>query len=143
MPQNQVKDAVARLVTGIHRAVFTASGGRVAGNLMRMPVVMLTTTGRKSGKQRTTMLTSPVQELGRLALLNVQVRLPLTDPLQSKLIRLLVTLGPRCSNARTLCPIEHPILDPGRISVYSHSASQGVNFPDDMTLCQSADRWIA
>ena len=62
MPQNQVKDAVAKLVTGIHRVVFTASGGRVGGRLMRMPVVMLTTTGRKSGKRRTTMLTSPVQE---------------------------------------------------------------------------------
>ena len=62
MLQNQVKDAAARLVTGIHRAVFTASGGRVGGRVMRMPVVMLTTTGRKSGKRRTTMLTSPVQE---------------------------------------------------------------------------------
>jgi len=62
MLQNQVKDAAAKLVTGIHRAVFTASGGRVGGRVMRMPVVMLTTTGRKSGKRRTTMLTSPVQE---------------------------------------------------------------------------------
>ena len=62
MIQNQVKDAAAKLVTGIHRAVFTASGGRVGGRVMRMPVVMLTTTGRKSGKRRTTMLTSPVQE---------------------------------------------------------------------------------
>ena len=62
MLQNQVKDAAARLVTGIHRAVFTASGGRVGGRVLRMPVVMLTTTGRKSGKRRTTMLTSPVQE---------------------------------------------------------------------------------
>src|SRR5438132_133697 len=68
MLQNQVKDAAARLVTGIHRAVFTASGGRVGGRVMRMPVVMLTTTGRKSGKRRTTMLTSPVQEDGRVVL---------------------------------------------------------------------------
>jgi deazaflavin-dependent oxidoreductase (nitroreductase family) len=68
MLQKQVKDTVARLVTGIHRAVFTASGGRVAGKLMRMPVVMLTTTGRKSGKRRTTMLTSPVQDGGNVVL---------------------------------------------------------------------------
>jgi deazaflavin-dependent oxidoreductase (nitroreductase family) len=33
-----------------------------------MPVVMLTTTGRKSGRQRTTMLTSPVQEGERVVL---------------------------------------------------------------------------
>lgn len=32
------------------------------GNMAGMPVVMLTTTGRKSGQPRTTMLTSPVQD---------------------------------------------------------------------------------
>lgn len=56
------KDAVARLVTGLHEQVFRTTKGRVAGSALGMPVVMLTTTGRKSGKPRTTMLTSPVRD---------------------------------------------------------------------------------
>lgn len=56
------KDVVARLVTGFHEAVFRVSNGRVGNKGFGMPVVMLTTTGRKSGKRRTTMLTSPTQD---------------------------------------------------------------------------------
>lgn len=56
------KDAVFRLWTGVHEFAFKASGGRLLNTALGMPVVMLTTTGRKSGKSRTTMLTSPVQE---------------------------------------------------------------------------------
>lgn len=56
------KDVVARLVTGFHQAVFRVSNGRVGNKGFGMPVVMLTTTGRKSGKRRTTMLTSPTQD---------------------------------------------------------------------------------
>lgn len=58
----QPKDVVARLVTGFHEQVFKATKGRVAGSAFGMPVVMVTTTGRKSGKPRTTMLTSPVHD---------------------------------------------------------------------------------
>jgi deazaflavin-dependent oxidoreductase (nitroreductase family) len=56
------KDVVARLVTGFHEAVFRVSNGRIGDRGFGMPVVMLTTTGRKSGKRRTTMLTSPTQD---------------------------------------------------------------------------------
>lgn len=55
------KDTVARYVTGFHRSVFKATNGRLLGRMAGMPVVMLTTTGRKSGKPRTTMLTSPAR----------------------------------------------------------------------------------
>jgi deazaflavin-dependent oxidoreductase (nitroreductase family) len=50
-----------RAVTKLHRQVFRATGGRVAGKALGMPVVILTTTGRTSGKPRDTMLTSPLQ----------------------------------------------------------------------------------
>jgi len=40
----------------------------VAGKLMGMPVVKLTTTGRKSGRPRTTMLTSPAKDGDNLVL---------------------------------------------------------------------------
>lgn len=62
------KDAAAKVVTGFHRVVFRATKGRVAGRMFSMPVVLLTTTGRKSGRRRETMLTSPVQEDGRVVL---------------------------------------------------------------------------
>lgn len=49
-----------RIVTGLHRGVFELSHGRIGGRLGAMTVVELTTTGRKSGKKRTTMLTAPL-----------------------------------------------------------------------------------
>jgi deazaflavin-dependent oxidoreductase (nitroreductase family) len=51
-----------RAVTGFHRSVFRASNGRLGNRGYGMPVLELTTTGRKSGRRRTTMLTSPVQD---------------------------------------------------------------------------------
>ena len=44
------------------KACFERAGGRIAGKAFGMPVLVLTTTGRKSGEPRSTMLTSPVQD---------------------------------------------------------------------------------
>jgi deazaflavin-dependent oxidoreductase (nitroreductase family) len=63
-----MKDVTVRSLTGIHRAVFRASKGRLANTGFRMPVVELTTVGRKSGKRRSTMLTAPVQDGDNLVL---------------------------------------------------------------------------
>src|SRR5437660_6035239 len=57
-----VKDLTAKVIFGLHKRIFVTTGGRIGGKAFGMPVIMLITTGRKSGKQRTTMLTSPVQE---------------------------------------------------------------------------------
>lgn len=46
----------------IHRILLRVSGGRAGWTAMEMPVLELTTTGRKSGQPRSVMLTSPVQE---------------------------------------------------------------------------------
>jgi deazaflavin-dependent oxidoreductase (nitroreductase family) len=54
------KDLIFKVFTGIHRAVYDLSNGKVAGKTMGMPVLKLTTVGRKSGDRRTTMLTSPL-----------------------------------------------------------------------------------
>ena len=40
-----------------HGSVYRASGGRLLGRVAGMPVLLLTTTGRGSGKQRTAALT--------------------------------------------------------------------------------------
>jgi deazaflavin-dependent oxidoreductase (nitroreductase family) len=51
-----------KAMNGFHRVVLKLSGGRLGWNASSMPVVELTTTGRKSGRPHTVMLTSPVQE---------------------------------------------------------------------------------
>ena len=55
-------DIVFKLVTRFHRAVFDVSKGKLLGKASGMPVVKLTTIGRKSGQRRFTMLTSPLVE---------------------------------------------------------------------------------
>jgi deazaflavin-dependent oxidoreductase (nitroreductase family) len=55
-------DMVLKTMNGVHRALLTISGGRFGWQASGMPVVELTTTGRKSGQPRSVMLTSPVQE---------------------------------------------------------------------------------
>jgi deazaflavin-dependent oxidoreductase (nitroreductase family) len=62
------KDRMGKFLNTIHRSVFKATNGRVMGKFYGMPVVMLTTTGRKTGKERTTMLTSPLQEDGKIVI---------------------------------------------------------------------------
>jgi deazaflavin-dependent oxidoreductase (nitroreductase family) len=63
-----MKDLMARVGNVLHRGIVKSTGGRVGGTGFGMPVVILTTTGRKSGKQRTTMLTTPVHDERRVVL---------------------------------------------------------------------------
>ena len=51
-----------KTMNAVHRGVLKVSGGRLGWDAQNMPVVELTTTGRKSGRPHTVMLTSPVQE---------------------------------------------------------------------------------
>lgn len=51
-----------RTMNKAHRALMKATGGRVGWRAVGMPVLELTTTGRRSGKQHTIMLTSPVRD---------------------------------------------------------------------------------
>ena len=45
-----------KLFSRIHVFLYQASGGRIGGRFKAAPVLLLTTTGRKSGKRRTTPL---------------------------------------------------------------------------------------
>jgi len=56
------KDVVARILTGVHEQAFRASQGRLGGSAFGMPVVRLTTIGRRSGQPRATMLTAPMHD---------------------------------------------------------------------------------
>ncbi len=55
-------DLQLKLMNGVHRALLAVSFGHLGWNALGMPVLELTTTGRKSGQPRSVMLTSPWQE---------------------------------------------------------------------------------
>jgi deazaflavin-dependent oxidoreductase (nitroreductase family) len=57
-----LKDTAFKLGTALHRGILRLSGGRIGGKGYGMPVVILTTTGRKSGQPRETVLTAPIHE---------------------------------------------------------------------------------
>jgi deazaflavin-dependent oxidoreductase (nitroreductase family) len=46
----------------VHRTLLRISGGHLGWQTANMPVVELTTTGRKSGRPHTVLLTSPVRD---------------------------------------------------------------------------------
>jgi deazaflavin-dependent oxidoreductase (nitroreductase family) len=46
----------------VHRRILKLTRGRVGWHAYGMPMLELTTTGRKSGEKRTTMLSSPLQQ---------------------------------------------------------------------------------
>ena len=56
-PREQMRRFLIRAMSGAHGSVYRASRGRLLGHLAGMPVLLLTTTGRRSGKRRTVTLT--------------------------------------------------------------------------------------
>src|SRR3954452_24501107 len=55
-------DLALKTMNAVHRTALKLTGGRLGWTAGGMPVVELTTTGRKSGQPRTVMLTSPYQD---------------------------------------------------------------------------------
>lgn len=55
-------DLFLKNMNRVHRVIRAASFGKVGWVAANMPVLELTTTGRKSGEARTVLLTSPVQK---------------------------------------------------------------------------------
>lgn len=55
-------DLSLKTMNAVHRTALMLTGGRLGWSVGGMPVVELTTIGRKSGEPRTVMLTSPYQE---------------------------------------------------------------------------------
>jgi deazaflavin-dependent oxidoreductase (nitroreductase family) len=62
------KDAIFKVITKFHEVVFDLTKGKIAGKASGMPVLKLTTIGRKSGQPRSTMLTTPLQEGDKVVL---------------------------------------------------------------------------
>ncbi|WP_300009017.1 nitroreductase/quinone reductase family protein [Pseudonocardia sp.] len=57
-------DFVLKAMNTAHRALLKITGGRVGYDAMGMPVLELTTIGRRSGEPRSVMLTAPLEENG-------------------------------------------------------------------------------
>jgi deazaflavin-dependent oxidoreductase (nitroreductase family) len=55
-------DSFLKMMNAVHRAALTVSGGRLGWTASNMPVLELTTTGRKSGRRHAVMLTSPIRD---------------------------------------------------------------------------------
>lgn len=55
-------DLTLKAMNRVHRILLGVTGGRLGWSAGGMPVIELTTTGRRSGQPRTTLLTSPYQE---------------------------------------------------------------------------------
>ena len=62
-------DLVMKSMSRAHRAVLTISRGRIGWSLGSLTAVELHTTGRSTGKRRSTMLTSPVHDDKRYVLI--------------------------------------------------------------------------
>jgi deazaflavin-dependent oxidoreductase (nitroreductase family) len=56
----RVKDRLLHARSALHRTVFAKSGGRLLATWGGLPVVMLTTIGRRTGIPRTTILVAPI-----------------------------------------------------------------------------------
>ncbi len=62
------RDLLSKTVNAFHKTLVAVSGGRLGHHIGNLPVVKLTTTGRKSGQPRTVMLTAPIHGDGRYVL---------------------------------------------------------------------------
>jgi deazaflavin-dependent oxidoreductase (nitroreductase family) len=62
------KDTFYKVGTGVHRAIFSISKGRIFGKAFGMSLIELVTIGRRSGKARATMLSVPIIDGDRLVL---------------------------------------------------------------------------
>jgi len=66
--RDTLTDCSARALNLTHRFWMTVSGGRLGRRVGSMKVVELHTVGRKTGKERATMLTAPIAENDRVVL---------------------------------------------------------------------------
>ena len=56
------RDPFIKVVNFVHRGVFNLTKGRIGGRIGKMEAVILTTTGRKTGEKRQSMLTAPITD---------------------------------------------------------------------------------
>ena len=61
-------DRVLKTMNAVHRLILGVTRGKAGWTAGNMPVLELTTIGRKSGEPRSCLLTSPIQEHGEIVI---------------------------------------------------------------------------
>ena len=61
-------DGFLKAMNGVHKGLLRFSGGRIGWTAADMPVLELTTTGRRSGRSLSVMLTSPHRDGDRIVI---------------------------------------------------------------------------
>ncbi len=61
-------DRMLKAMNGVHRLILGVTRGKAGWTAGTMPVLELTTIGRKSGEPRSCLLTSPIQENGEIVI---------------------------------------------------------------------------
>ena len=123
--RNKLVDVGFKILNGAHRGLLAATGGRFPRTLMGMAPVELRTIGRKSGQVRSTMLTSPVHDDGRVVLIaskggddrDPQWYLNLSA---NHDVELVIDGSTRKMRARTASPEEKAALWPEIVAVYKY-----------------------
>jgi deazaflavin-dependent oxidoreductase (nitroreductase family) len=140
-------DRFLKAMNGVHKGLLKLSGGRLGWTAADMPVLELTTTGRRSGRPRSVMLTSPYSDGDRIVIVaskggedthpawflnlreNPQVRVSMKG---APGVALLASLAPSEERAR-LWPIV--ISDQARYAGYQENTDREI----PLVLLQSGD----
>ena len=83
------------------------------------------------------------EDLGGVALVEVEVGLVLDEPLHAELVGLLVALGTGGLDAGALAGVQKAELDTGSVGVPAHDPAEGVDLPHDVPFGQTADGGVA
>jgi len=68
------KDAFVRFWSSLHEATYRVTEGRALNQVLGMTVIRLVSTGRRSGQERSTMLTAPIVDGGGIVLVASNAR---------------------------------------------------------------------
>jgi deazaflavin-dependent oxidoreductase (nitroreductase family) len=123
--RNKVVDAGFKVMNGVHRGIFAATGGRFPRTLLGMAAVELRTIGRKTGQTRMTMLTSPIHDDTRVVLVASKGGDDRDPQWYRNLsanpdVEVLIDGATRKMRARTASPAEKTALWPDIVAAYKY-----------------------
>jgi deazaflavin-dependent oxidoreductase (nitroreductase family) len=142
--RNRVVDVGFKVMNGVHRGIFVATGGRFPRTLLGMAAVELRTIGRKSGQSRTTMLTSPIHDDTRVVLVASKGGDHRDPQWYRNLsanpdVELVIDGRTRTMRARTASPEEKTALWPDIVAAYKYYDSYQKRADRDIpvVICES------
>jgi deazaflavin-dependent oxidoreductase (nitroreductase family) len=138
-----VVDAGFKLLNLTHKAALRVTGGRWPNVLFGMPGVELETIGRKSGEPRTTMLTTPLHDEGRVVLIASKGG-DIRDPqwyrnlVANPDVRVTMNGQTRAMRARTASAEEKAAMWPDIVAVYKgyDSYQKKAGRPIPVVICE-------